>query len=490
MTSESKTITDIEYRSLSGFQKKFYTSSKEDDVSVRYNYEPSAHSWYNAILSKINVSVGEGGKNYYEISQRYHYLTKVYMVVKTPNIKVNERFKNTVKIAFTPNLMHHIHGNGYFYPGDGVCQKITPKSLDDYRVTYIKDLGNYDRKIGNVKNLTSFTNHIKPQVLKINPPWFFNLGDKFAFPLYDDCIKTKKIRLMYEFNLDLSKLIRILGKDKDSGEFKPFPFDWKYFDEDTTSTIDTPEMWGVYCNISDEEYEFRTKSKNDNIIDYTDIIEITHNDIKKYGQTATIHLTSSEPVFGLSWKAENKKAEFLNHRSNYTTDEKDIKLGYNPISHFELKYGNIPRVSKMEHYHFDEILPEMYFGYPPHEKGYNFFFYDNKPRSVYVGHTVVFDNVSKSGVDLICTLGDTSKINVENTNKRSKHLLNSKIKENDGDLYPDENDSLVDENSPEFKITVILYIRKRLIFNKKVKKLFVISDRLSYNNYLNTIGEK
>lgn len=480
MNNEAKTITDIEYNSLEGYQNKFYRRKKGSKklVPLKYYYNPPRESWSNKIDIKLDVEKGEGGKICYEFNKRFSYIKKVNLVVKIPKIKLRKQFKNTIRICYTRNLLHHIHGKGEFHAGGGICQTITPLSLDDYRVSIVKNIKDYDEDIGNTPDLTEWNTKLPADVLDITPPWLFNFNKKLLFPLYDECLEDDKIQLVYEFNLDISKLIRIEGKTKDNQEFRPIEFKWGYFEDDSIKFIDTPKIWCAYSNISEEEQRFRIQNKKNNKIDYTDIIEIPHNDYKHLGDTLSIRLHSGQPVAGISWKAQNREAGLKNDLSNYTTNSHDLKKGFNPISTSEIKYGNITRVSEREHYHFDKIYPKVYFGHKPYDNGYNFYYYDDEPMRLNHGHTVVFDNMSKSYVILNCTLGDTSK--VQSGTKKKRLVLNNLDEQ---ELFPDE-DNNKNQHSPKFKVIAILYVKKRLVFDKKTKKLFVIGDKMSYDNYI------
>ncbi len=491
MNSTTKTITDIEYKSLEGFQKKFYSrkAGSKKTVPLKYYYNPQKESWNNHISVKLGVERADGNQSHYEFSKLYSYISRLYSVIKLPEIKVAKEYQSIVRIAYTPNLAHHIHGKAGFHAGDGLCQSITPSSLDDYRVTHIKNIKDYDHGIGNIPELQDFSDRLPPKILKFFPPWFFNLNKKLVFPLYEECLENGKIYLMHEYNLDISKLIRveaIIGED--GKEFKPVKFKMEYLEVDTPLKIKTPEVWCIYANISDDEKNFRINNKKNNVIDYVDIIEIPHNDYKQLGDNLSIILNSSLPVMGISWKAINRQSELKNNHSNYTTNVDNLKLGHNPIYMSELKYGNLVRVSPREHYHFDEIYPRIYFGHTPYDKGYNFYYYDYEPTTLSNGHTVVFDKMSNSSVMLNCTLDDTSEVRYENI-RHKKKIISDLVNDAPKKLYIQDEESQK-KNSPQFKVIATLYVKKRLIFDKKTKKFFVIGDKLSYDNYIDAKSRK
>ena len=154
-----KTTTQIEYRSLSKFQKEFYFGKNGNGVGIRYINNRRIFGWNNTTEIRMNVEKGEDNKHYYDINKRFSFLIGMYMITKTPNIKVAEVYKNTVSIRMTPNLMHHIHGTSVFSSGDGVFQTITPKFLDDYRQVYVKDRKQYDKKKRPLQKNRHITRH-------------------------------------------------------------------------------------------------------------------------------------------------------------------------------------------------------------------------------------------------------------------------------------------------------------------------------------------
>ncbi len=476
MTNIVKTITDTEYQSLNDYQTGYYMSTNEDDpISMRYHHFGRKKGWHNTLEEILEVEEKKDGKHYYDVEKKFDFLKGIIFRCVTPEIKVSSDYVDTVRIRMSHNILHHIHGACIFSSGDGATQTITPLFLDDIFQTSIGNRDQYSEKIGNRKSLTTWTTHLKAELLTMQPPWFFTLHNSKAFPLYESCLEKNKIQFICDFELDISKLVEMQGKDESTGTWTRMKFSLDYLDEETEQTIKSPEMWGIYSNISKEEKELRKKTPQNTRIDYNDINEIVTHDIKTYEQTIPVHLTSSDPVYGVSWKAKNELCKTYNSLSNYTTNPLDHSLGFNPIMYSGIKYGTIPRVKEREHDHFDQSLPERYFGRYPFENGYNYYFFDDEPLTLSVGNSLVLDSITKSKVTLDCTLGDTSKISQDQKSKRKKKKSKKVV------LYPSEKKNSKDQ--PQFKIFTLLYVRKSIIFDKKRNQVYHITDDMSLKNY-------
>jgi len=465
-------ITDIERTNLSEFQKSYYSKK---DVDARFFSYSRKIAWNNNVEVRMECKDNSDNEYIISISKQFHFIKGIYMVVKLPKIEVAEVWQDVVKIAYTNNLAHHIHGQATLsIKRKSVC-KLFPLSLDTDRVTRIDDVFEYDEDIGNKEELLTYKTCIKSDILKMTVPWPFFLHESKALPLYNMCFEGVDIEIIQKFNLDLSKLIKVIAKNKD-GVWTRVPFDSKYIKKG--SKIPIPEMWGRYSNIGKKELETRKKIEetDDIIIEFIDCVEIDTHDSKFYGETSKINISSNSPIIGVVWMLQNQDALKYNDLSNFSTDSFSKEHGKNPCITSEIKYANTERISERPHYHFDSIYPKIYFKHKPIDPGYNFYFWNDSPLSTKIGNSIIPKNIGPVHIN--------SKIGngIENDDTKDLETMqNGKIKKIK--YLEEDNDKKI--NSPKFSPFAIIYTMKRLILDHKQKEIFVISDDMLYENYMN-----
>ena len=302
-------------------------------------------------------------------------------------------------------------------------------------------------------------------------PWPFFLHESKALPLYSRYFEGIEIEIIQQFNLDLSKLIKVIAKNKD-GKWIKVNFKHNYIKKG--AKIPVPEMWGRYSNISEYELEKRKENEenNDLVIEYIDHIDIDHYETKTYNETATIKLDSESPTIGVVWMAQNQDAKKYNDLSNYTTSIEGKMHGKNPFITSEIKYSNLSRVSERKHYHFDSIYPKIYFKHTPIDNGYNFYFWNDNPLSTRIGNNVVPKKVGPIFINSKIGDGIYHEDNVDLELSSGGKV--QKIK------YLEEKEEKVKTNSPTFNPYAIIYVMKRLVFDHIKKGIFVISDEVLY----------
>ncbi len=475
-------ITNIERTNLDSFQKSYY---ENDEVEARFYPHSRKIGWNNNMEIRLDCKKNKEGEYTIEISKQFHFIKGLYMVVELPKIEVADKYKNVIKLAWTGNLLHHIHGEATLSIKKKAVCKLFPRFLDVDRVTRVEDVYDYDANIGNKKSLTSYATCLEPDILNMNPPWFFSLHESKALPLYSECFEGSNIEIIQKFNLDISKLIKIEGFTEDGWVKKDFHN--KYLKKGSPLKIAKPEMWGRYTNVGKKELELRKEGekKSNIVIEFIDHIDVDTHESKRYGETATIGLNSSNPVIGVVWMAQNQEAQKYNDLSNYTTDSNNLTHGKNPCITSQIMYVTSSRVSKRKHYHFDRIYPKLYFGHVPIDPGYNFYFWNDKPMNTRIGHSVVFKKVGP--VKINSQIGDgTIKNDKNDGNNENNHVGNGVINKM---KYLEEEEDNVKSTSPHFSPYAIMYTMKRLVLNSKQKGVYILADEMLYENYIKINGK-
>lgn len=464
-------LNQLEQTGKTSFQAGFYQSSHEEDhLDSRYQPYPIKIAWNNTTEFRLESNQRQDGKYIFRVSDKCHFLRKVMMIARLPPLKIKKEHRKRFRFAYTFNPLHHIHGTGIFSIDESNSLQIDPYVLDVHRVSYINDVYDYDVDIGNKPELLDWSTEKSGDELSMFVPWSFSKHDSLAFPLFEKSIEKKKVEFIYRFNLEMKHLIRIQyyreGEKGEEGEWKDAPFLAKIFED--LPSIQPPEMWGIYGNISEEELKARQDLNKDYNEKYTlvyvnNYVIESHED-KTDQDTFNIPIKVSGAIMGISWMVQNRRALKYNNHSNYTTHE-DIYRGGNPVEWSGIKYNTSYRTSPRSSIHFSRMYPKMYFGKAPVDPGYNFYFFDDRPRRIVTGNTIDPDNPKISPIVLEFSLN-------QQENEEQQSDIDTLL------------DNISNKNPDTYKAIVVIYSLKKLVWDRKKNQFYQISDEIMQQNIL------
>lgn len=433
--SDPITVANIDLSNITDFQKEMYDVLDENSSTSlipRFLATFKQRPWSDNMLIKLS-RVEEAGKYIYSPNMKFDFLLYCFYYTQLPFLKVKEEHIDKIQICWTHNLAHNITKKCEMYYDDSTPQTFDTVSLDIYRQFYLKKKlrKTYDINIGNDPRLISWTSELLGLTIKPHQPWYFSEKEYFALPIlqFNDRNDTKKsdipIRFIYEFNLDISKLLRMRrlvpdnmasktkGAYRDEGRmWKDIPCRFEYLNGvPNTHKLPVPEIYGRHVLITPEEriwYKELCNSKPYKIY-ITDIISKDSDNNYKYQSQARLDIDYKASVRALHFVAENMEAKRNRLYSNYTTNSNDISQGYSPIESYELVYFNAVRIPKTNFEFASEIEANYHFPSVPFEPGYGGLSFAYGKCSLDKGSVISDTSLSfnKSKAQIVLNLGST-----------------------------------------------------------------------------------
>lgn len=398
---------------LTKFQEEYHYPDKKianDRVIFKSSFEVEKTTWRTKIRDELKMDA-DGGRYRYTPNYGYDHLHSSTIEFTLPEIKVKDEFKKHVEICWSPNIGHNVIKEGALYLDNGKAQTITTKWLDMHAWAYIKNVKKYNKLIGAVPCLTTWSKHLPQYPISVPQIWFYkNVEHPLPIIGGDNKSVNSSIYHQYRFELNIANLLRIRVREGDDDEFKPCVFKKEFFSTETL-TISIPKMFGKFSIFTPTERElFRTNllHPDKNYAYYIeDIIEIKYPNISKYGDTVPFNISEKSPVKAYFWFAENIKSRRQNNLSNYTTNAEESSHGYNPCIKYELKYGT--NIKDNGEFNRSE-LTESYEMFPGTSDviGYNVYCNCFDTESVQPEPAIVLDKLKAS---FTITLGDSNPYN-------------------------------------------------------------------------------
>ena len=514
--SDPITVANTDFTNLTPFQKSMYTetetnsssnssqSSQDDDTKffLRFYANFIQKPWSDHMLIKF-ASLEEAGKMVFVPNMKFDFLLYELLYTKLPALRVKDEHASQIQICWTQNLSHSIVKKCEMYYDDGTSQTFDTVSLDNYRQFFLKKdmTKSYDRGIGNIPELIKWSHELPALTLKAHQPWYFSEEPYYAVPilLFNDRTDTKKtntpIRFVYEFNLDVSKLLRMRRRVPDNlasktigvyrdktGLWKDIPLRFEYLlGLPLNGKLQTPELLGRHVLVTPEEREwFKNKVAKDGLpIHITDMLARDSGDTYKFGSQARIDIAYSSAVRAVLFVAENMESTRNRSNSNYTTDINYYQgkkgLTFSPIETYELVYFNGVRVPRTPFDFANEVEPAYHFPNSRQriEPGYGALSFGYGTGTVVSDTTVSFD---KSKAEIVFNLGITNPYLQQSSGGVSQNASKKKQTLDDGeeeedivsrDLFESDIISVPEtkvDSSSRFTIHVRTVIVKKLTF--------------------------
>lgn len=282
----------------------------------------------------------------YQIDNEFDLLTGSELKIEIPQIRVKDEYRDTIRVAWCKNLAHSIIKRATFRSGDKsseIQQVFSQNTLEHYVSTFLNPdkLQEYRELIGNVPELTEFSQELPMYKIIMPQHWFYSLHDSFGLRLFM-CNNNNKFSHNYTFDLSFASHLQAQQYNEETEEWDHIPFHNKYIE---TSSIDKiefndPVLIGKYVKLTPDVKEwFQNKESEEysarNSFYFIDTLEKSRT--ADLNTTCIFNVSNSTPCVGYSFCAYNTNYQDFNVYFNYTTNINE-EIGYSAISNLSLNY--------------------------------------------------------------------------------------------------------------------------------------------------------
>lgn len=452
-------VAKEELYSLTDFQREIHVTSDPSENIISNFYKVFIKStWYSSTPMKLKCTT-EGEEVVYTVNDSFHFLIYSYMRFVTPTVSVKQEYKGKVRIAWCHNLGTNIIERAFFKEDDEVFQTWDSVWADIYFQFYQSSGAdkrkNHNIGIGNVKCLEDWSEYLPSYVINVDQPWFYSTDPALAYPIfYKNSQSRTEHRYIFRDILDLLR-VQVL----ENGKWKDVKRGFKYL-EFSSQTIKTPELWGRYAYIT--ENEIKWYKCNQSRVLYIRDVDFCDAPNPNNKNVVEVDLHCTNPCLAIFWVAENKDASLLHNYSNYTTNTQDLYSGWNPIKSVTLKYGNVIKFNNMPSDHFSIAEPRKHFPSAPDEIGYHGYSFAWDSTNFHGDIGVVFSGLNAKMQFCINTdFLDPSCINEEDTEINSVENTENSIEIRE-----------LNNNLPKFLIHVRLLIIRKFTITSEGNDIF------------------
>lgn len=369
------TIANLELNALTAFQEELHHPSKKGEIESNF-YDPYFPvAWYSKNKVMFDIISTEDLVRYTPPDD-ISFIISTYLRHVFPRITVRQQYRDMVEICWSP-YPTYAAVKSVELKQDG----IEPTSFGPYMYLIHHQLFRkhsvavYNRRCGNVPELTEFATDLPAYKCSTRQPFFYSRSASDVIPSnLNTSASASACSHNYSFNRDIKSLLRMRVKNDDEG-WSEIPVNLDYIDiEGGSTTLSIPQMWGnVSVNTSQELDKYRC-DKTGITRYYEDVIHLTSDSAKPMGELLTRSLAEcSMPCRYMVWMCENVDATNNRCFGNFTTDSADAHHGTNPMLNSTLAYtGKIKRFNKLENDHFADEMFE-FFPSQAADEGYNAF---------------------------------------------------------------------------------------------------------------------
>jgi len=397
-------IAKLDLETITAFQRELHDPKDENEyITTNFYREFRKTTWYTHLPAKLKCSPNEN-ELIYTVNSTFDYLLYTYMRQSFPALRVKKELRGKCEICWPHNLGTNIVIQAQFKIDDDTPQTIDPVWYDIYSQFYMKPgfRNHYNVCVGNITALETWNEFLPEYTTNAPQPWYYVRDTSLAVPLFYCTLST--VTHHYRMRTKITELLRMRVRKTPEDEWVEIPCNLKYIEgAGSTGTLKTPELWGRYAYLTDEEREWnRCKSEATYYIE--DIVAAESINEGRYGDNVPIELDCKTPCKAIFWVAENIKARKNRNFSNYTTNSENLYQGYNPIQKISLLYSGSSRLENMDSDHFDKMEPWYHMLSAPEEQGYNGYSFSMDSRSLDSEIGIVMDGLKAK---LVVNLGST-----------------------------------------------------------------------------------
>jgi len=400
-------------------QEQIHLPDKDDEILSFFksipDYDPI--TWYSKQTIAFEQStMGVRGRVTYYLPSDAVALLQSYLRIKLPDVSVKTEFKDKIRIRWTD------------YVGVAACKSmelvIDSNRVQTFPAEAILVLINYyfekdvQFEYGNKPKLIQWTDHIKQDILMMKQPFFYSRSPVDHLPCQLNPRELNhSVEHIYTFERMIDKLLQM--QELKEKEWVDIQADLKYVDVES-KLLDIPQLWGKFAFLSADELSTHRCDSSPIHRYYEDCIHIIDQVPRVMNDPVIEDLKEcTMPCRSMFWMAENTASSLINNRFCYTEN------GETPILHSTLSYGGAnSNTTRFEQFYEDQLMYDNDFIRNPVDRGiipYSFGLYPSERIDV--------------GVRL----------------KELFAVLSLKMKNN---------------IAGQFKIHVILFVQRRLVFTK------------------------
>jgi hypothetical protein len=486
MSSSALQIAKDELLSISDFQADMHilNDSNNGEIISPFYKKYIKSTWRSHVVTKFASKI-DSNDIIYPVNNSFHYLEYTYLTFKLPAIRVkrgkDDKWVGNVRIAWCHDVGNNIRQRATFKEDDDEYQTIDNVWGDIYPQFY-QDPGAGKRDAHNFG--TGITSHLEkwsedylpPFDVNVNQPWFYTLDLASAFPIWMKNSQTKAAH-RYTYRRKVTNLLRLEIKNS-KGIWEPQKKNInKYIDIIGPKIIRTPQLWGRYAYVSNDELDWNNKCDDDTwvVIDadknirekvlYTrDVVCCDIENPIKYKSSSDKIISCASPCLAFFWVAENISATAIHNYSNYTTNTHNIYDGWDPIKKTTFTIGKSKIFNKMDSHHFSIAQPRKHFPSSPWIAGYHGYSIAQDSTNFNGDISLVFDELKAS---MNCLL-DNNDIYINKYKTEDDNIDDDDDEDDDEtDLDMSDHDDKISDNklsdisSPNFIVrTRLLVIRK------------------------------
>lgn len=354
-----------------------------NDCLAQVGREIRPVSWMTLIQTRVKKEP-QGESCGYKFARSADAINHAWLSVTTPRIRVKENLRKTHRIAFTQNLMHNVSKSLKLDFNDLTAVAGDTATLDNL-AAYMEDSSKweaYQSFIGNIPALTKFSTELPetPLQLPLNlMPWEKDTTNALLLC----CLRLNEVRINAEYNLDLSKLIRVQrlassSSDDEWEDVKAKDVNWGDLIEVQNSKnglhLALPDCWAEYCMFTKGERKFHRSNPCDYLIEQYQ----RYDDKKQPAGTTRFDFKFNYPHRVLFFNSLNATAAEYNNHSNYTTNPHDAASGADPCKTVSYYYDQIARFENYPAGMFSTMIPYYHAKRVSLEPGYHMLSYSNK----------------------------------------------------------------------------------------------------------------
>lgn len=466
-------IAKIDLDTITKFQQKIHLPVDSDDIMVSDFYQEfHKTSWYTHLPVQLKSEPSTGGNVTYPVNMTFDYLLYTYCRQHFPALKVNDKYKGRVEIAWPHNLGTNIIESAGLYFDDQAAQTFDNVWLDIYFQFFMAPgfRDHHNVSVGNIPILEQWGSFLPAYTTNVDQPWYYGRDTSLAIPIL--ICSLSKITHRYTFRDKISKLLRMRGKTKEGWRtMKP---KMEYVEGHGDDKLPVPELWGRYAYLTDDERNWN-KCNTKKVFYIDDIIDIDAKDSAPFGKTVSVDLDCDTPCRTIFWVAENEKALLQNNYSNYTTDHTNLHNGWDPVGPISLHYGGQPRLDKMASDHFSIAECRQHLTSPPSEMGYHAYSFSRDPMSIDACIGIVMKDLK---VKFSASLSDGNPFLVPIKGRFDTHGTDSILLDDEGYVTissaVEEGTGNVTSKDPDVPgvsrdVGQTFFLRVRLLVTKKMK---------------------
>lgn len=460
-----------------------------EGVNTIFQHRFKKISWYTPIKEQLNV-VDNGSECIYTANNSYDQLMKTFKDLMLPALRIKSKYADKYRMCWTHNIGINIDRESKLMAND-----IPINTFDSVGHDILSQFGYLVKpgfkkhhliSIGSVPKLEQWTTFLPAHQLNVLQPFYYTKANHLALPLLASTIT--QFRHIYKPRRKILDLIRMQKFNDKKNAWIDIKPNYAVIDgiKDKDALLKTPELWGRYAKITDEERHWYKECSEGMVHEYfyDDLVVCDDQNKKVYGDVVEIPLKAPTPVKAIFWVNENLAATRYNNYSNYTSNAENVYQGWNPCKNFNIRYATSMRVEDMS---IDHAEREEAWEFPraPWEPGYNVVTFCNNPFSI-DGEASV--DLQGNNAQLAVKLGNTdpSLISPENYEPKPDGDPNqdSEDEEDEHVTEPDTKTKNGKITGPEFIVRARLLVYRKLSYhfdNSKGGYIFKV-DHLDLSN--------